>query len=156
MTDREIDWPLAKQIACDPEVDDALRNFSEDSTEDNAVMLILIAMEAVQRRRDAYLEERVERATMQLLGKPVDPAPGVNWECNRYWKVRRVRNLMRKILQGDAIGTEELELARLGSSACSDSEVQGEPTDNAEGGSGAVCAPHGEGSSAAGEPTQTA
>lgn len=156
MTDRDIHWDFAKKIACDPEVDDALRNFSEDATEDNAVMLILTALEATQRERDAHLEERVERATMQLLGKPFDPAPGVNWECNRYWKVRRARNLMRKILQGDAIGTEELELARLGSSACSDSEVQGEPTDNAEGGSGAVYAPHGEGSSAAGEPTQTA
>lgn len=109
MSNREINWELAKEIACDPEVDDALRNFSDDPTEDNAIMLSLTMLEAMQRRHDAELDARVERATMRLLGKPQDPAPGTNWECNRYWKVQRVRNLMRKILQGDALGAQESE-----------------------------------------------
>lgn len=40
----------------------------------------------------------VERATMELLGKTHDTAPGVDWRCDRSWTVNRVRELMRRAL----------------------------------------------------------
>lgn len=45
-------------------------------------------------------DQRVERATLTLLGKTEDPAPGVNWHCDRSWTVDKVRALMR-IALGD-------------------------------------------------------
>lgn len=102
MLERNISWERAQAIANRAEVEEALANFSEDSTEDNGIMVVTAIMEAVKNEPEAVLsefEERLERATMRLLGKDSDPSPGVNWECNRYWKVNRVRNLMRAILQ---------------------------------------------------------
>lgn len=40
----------------------------------------------------------VERATMALLGKSHDTAPGIDWQCDRAWTVNKVRNLMRAAL----------------------------------------------------------
>lgn len=42
--------------------------------------------------------EMGERATMTLLEKDKDPAPGVNWICDRSWHVNDVRTLMRAAL----------------------------------------------------------
>ena len=43
--------------------------------------------------------EQVEAATMALLQYDSDPAPGVNWESNRRWKINDVRRLMRNALK---------------------------------------------------------
>lgn len=102
MIERAIPWERAAAIANAPEVEEALANFSEDSTSDNGVMVVSAVLETIQPEQptpDLDFEDRVERATMILLGKRSDPSPGVNWECNRYFKVNRVRALMRQVLQ---------------------------------------------------------
>lgn len=44
-------------------------------------------------------DDLVERATMLLLGKEVDMAPGVDWHCHRQWTVNTVRRRMREVLE---------------------------------------------------------
>jgi hypothetical protein len=44
-------------------------------------------------------ETLVEQVTMGVLGKKVDPAPGINWYCNRDWKVEDVRAAVRRAMQ---------------------------------------------------------
>ena len=44
-------------------------------------------------------DAQVERATMVLLGKEKDLAPGIDWWCARDWRVNKVRALMRKALE---------------------------------------------------------
>ena len=44
-------------------------------------------------------EAEVERATMALLEKDTDPSPGVDWICDRSWRVNAVRKLMRAALE---------------------------------------------------------
>lgn len=44
-------------------------------------------------------DDMVERATMKLLAHEKDPAPGIDWHCNRQWTVNRVRELMRAALE---------------------------------------------------------
>lgn len=44
-------------------------------------------------------EEKCERVAMVLLGKDRDPAPGVDWVCNRQWTVSQVRQLVRTALE---------------------------------------------------------
>lgn len=56
--------------------------------------------------RDA--NQLVEAVTMSLLGKSVDPAPGVNWQCNRQWTVDEVRQAVRSAL--DTAGVTLLDL----------------------------------------------
>ena len=48
----------------------------------------------------------VERATMALLGKTHDSAPGVDWRCDRSWTVNRVRELMRLALSAALAGQQ--------------------------------------------------
>lgn len=151
MNNREIDWTEAHQIACGAKVDEALRMFSEDATEDNAVALVRTVMGATRVLQEAQLEERTERATMRLLGKTCDPAPGVNWKCNRYWTVRRVRNLMREILRGDVLGTQEPGPSRLGGGTSLDEDVTGGRLHGASVDSGEVRAVLVSGSTAHGE-----
>lgn len=43
-------------------------------------------------------EQLVEQIAMSLLGKTVDPAPGVNWYCNRSWTVQDVRTAVGRAL----------------------------------------------------------
>lgn len=54
-----------------------------------------------QAERDAAkaFDAQVERVTMHILGKPKDPAPGVDWFCNRAWTVNEVRQLVREALE---------------------------------------------------------
>lgn len=102
MIERSIPWERAEAIASAPDVEEALANFSEDPTKDNGVMVVSAVLETLRPEEEAEnndFEERVERATMIFLGKDKDPSPGVNWECNRYFKVNRVRSIMRKVLQ---------------------------------------------------------
>lgn len=40
----------------------------------------------------------VESVAMALLGKDCDPAPGVDWHCNRDWRVSQVREQVRLAL----------------------------------------------------------
>ncbi len=40
----------------------------------------------------------VERATMALLGKSHDTAPGIDWRCDRAWTVNKVRKHMHAAL----------------------------------------------------------
>lgn len=46
----------------------------------------------------ALSDDMVERATMALLGKTHDPCPGVDWHCDRQWRVNGVRRRMRVAL----------------------------------------------------------
>jgi len=41
----------------------------------------------------------VERVAMSVLGQPVDPSPGVNWQCGRRWCVNDVRAAVRGALE---------------------------------------------------------
>ena len=45
-------------------------------------------------------ESIIEQVSMELLGKPKDPAPGVNWQCGRQWHVDDVRKAVRGALEG--------------------------------------------------------
>lgn len=47
---------------------------------------------------EAVDEAMVERATMTLLGKSHDTAPGIDWRCDRAWTVNKVRKNMRAAL----------------------------------------------------------
>lgn len=44
-------------------------------------------------------DDMVERVTMRLLAHEKDPAPGIDWHCNRQWTVNKVRELMRAALE---------------------------------------------------------
>lgn len=44
-------------------------------------------------------EDDVELVTLTLLGKQRDYAPGINWHCNRQWRVNDVRERVRTSLQ---------------------------------------------------------
>jgi hypothetical protein len=46
-------------------------------------------------------EARCERVAMRILGKTVDPAPGVDWTCNRNWSVCQVRDSVRVALEAE-------------------------------------------------------
>lgn len=152
MSSRDIKWSEAHKVACDPEVHEALKLFSEDSTEDSAVALVQSILGASRQAQEAELDARTERATMRLLGKESDPAPGVNWKCNRYWTVRRVRNLMREILRGEIFGVQEFEPTRPSLSAQLGAEAGGRQSCESTGAGRAVRSAHGEGSTTAGEP----
>lgn len=56
-----------------------------------------------QAERDAEkaFDAKVERIAMHLLGKNADPAPGVDWFCNRAWTVNDVRALVRSALEAE-------------------------------------------------------
>ena len=44
-------------------------------------------------------DARCERVAMHLVGKNTDPSPGVDWICNRDWRVSDVRRLVREALE---------------------------------------------------------
>lgn len=44
-------------------------------------------------------DDMVQRATLALLDVKYDPAPGVDWHCNRHWRVSEVREHMRRALK---------------------------------------------------------
>ncbi|KVP39848.1 hypothetical protein [Burkholderia ubonensis] len=48
-------------------------------------------------------EQLVEQVTMSLLGKQEDPAPGINWQCNREWRVNDVRQAVWRALEAGSI-----------------------------------------------------
>lgn len=52
----------------------------------------------------------VERATMALLGKTHDFAPGVDWRCDRSWTVNRVRELMHHALSAALAGQQPADV----------------------------------------------
>lgn len=73
---------------------------------------------ALAQQPAAVDEAMVERATMTLLGKSHDTAPGIDWRCDRAWTVNKVRKHMRAALtaalaeQPAAVGEEVKVLAR--------------------------------------------
>lgn len=56
-----------------------------------------------QSERDAEkaFDAKVERVAMRILGRERDPAPGVDWFCNRTWTVNEVRRLVRAALEAE-------------------------------------------------------
>ena len=68
---------------------------------------------ALAQQPEAVDEAMVERATMALLGKSHDTAPGIDWRCDRAWTVNKVRKNMRAALtaalaqQPEAVDGEE-------------------------------------------------
>jgi hypothetical protein len=65
-------------------------------------MLAKAMLAAQQSRGPAEVEELVETVAMSILGKSVDPVPGVNWQCDRRWNVNDVRQAVRMAL--DSVG----------------------------------------------------
>lgn len=59
----------------------------------------LISLKPVQQNT----ERLVEQVAMSMLGKPVDPAPGVNWLCSRQWCVNDVRAAVRGALEATGL-----------------------------------------------------
>lgn len=55
----------------------------------------LIKLSPVQPDADSLIEQ----VSMELLGKPKDPAPGMNWQCDRQWRVDDVRKAVRGALE---------------------------------------------------------
>ena len=53
---------------------------------------------ALAQQPAAVDEAMVERATMTLLGKSHDTAPGIDWRCERAWTVNKVRKNMHAAL----------------------------------------------------------
>lgn len=55
---------------------------------------------AKERQREWKRKEKeIERVTMHILGKNKDPAPGIDWFCNRAWTVNEVRQLVREAIE---------------------------------------------------------
>lgn len=50
---------------------------------------------------EAAFDAMCERVAMRILGKRKDPSPGVNWHCNRSWKVEHFRALVREALAAE-------------------------------------------------------
>lgn len=78
----------------------AARN--ESGAGDGFFMLAKALMHAQQSRGAAEADQLIETVAMSILGKAVDPAPGVNWQCGRSWAVNDVRQAVREGL--DAAG----------------------------------------------------
>lgn len=74
----------------------------EGGAGDGFFMLAKAMMHAQQSRGAAEADQLVETVAMSILGKAVDPAPGVNWQCGRSWAVNDVRQSVREAL--DAAG----------------------------------------------------
>ena len=54
-----------------------------------------------ERDAEKAFDAKVERVAMHLLGKKDDPAPGVDWYCDRSWTVNDVRALVRSALEAE-------------------------------------------------------
>src|SRR5690606_17844424 len=90
-------------VACEENPDhqgDARGNeFRWQDYRDTALAAINALTAAQQQGKPAVVDEAmVERATMALLGKSHDTAPGVDWRCDRTWTVNKVRKHMRTAL----------------------------------------------------------
>lgn len=70
---------------------------------DGFFMLAKAMMHAQRSRGPEEADQLVESVTMAILGKAVDPAPGVNWQCDRSWTVNDVRQAVRAALDGAGI-----------------------------------------------------
>jgi hypothetical protein len=58
---------------------------------------LLAPLHQVAARKDS--DQLVEQVAMLILGKDVDLAPGVNWHCDRAWRVNDVRQKVRQALE---------------------------------------------------------
>lgn len=65
---------------------------------DGFFMLANAMLAAPRSRGAAEADDLVEKVAMALLGNFTDPAPGVNWQCNRQWRVNEVRQAVRTAL----------------------------------------------------------
>lgn len=55
---------------------------------------------AKERQREWKRKQAVvEKVTMHILGKKKDPAPGIDWVCNRAWTVNEVRQLVLEAIE---------------------------------------------------------
>ena len=75
---------------------------NDDGAGDGFFMLAKAMLRAQRSRGPEEADHLVEAVTMAILGNPVDPAPGVNWQANRQWTVDDVRRAVRSAL--DATG----------------------------------------------------
>lgn len=84
----------------------------------------------------------VERATMTLLGKTHDTAPGVDWRCDRSWTVNRVRELMRRALTAALAAQSRTDAAQPPAEAqvwCPSCDGAGWTPDAMDGSARAIC-----------------
>jgi hypothetical protein len=58
---------------------------------------MLAPLHQVAARKDS--DQLVEQVAMLILGKDVDLAPGINWHCDRAWRVNDVRQKVRQALE---------------------------------------------------------
>jgi hypothetical protein len=59
--------------------------------------IVLAPLHQVAARKDSV--QLVEQVSMLILGKDVDLAPGINWHCDRAWRVNDVRQQVRVALE---------------------------------------------------------
>lgn len=73
---------------------------AERDSDDNGTWwtLRIEQFKALAQQPAAVDEAMVERATMTLLGKSHDTAPGIDWRCDRAWTVNKVRKNMHAAL----------------------------------------------------------
>jgi hypothetical protein len=57
----------------------------------------------IQEDAAANFDAMCERITLRILGKDRDPSPGVDWHCNRSWKISKVRELVRAALESELL-----------------------------------------------------
>lgn len=76
---------------------------NEDGSGDGFFMLAKAMMHAQQSRGLQEADDLVETVAMSILGKTADPAPGVNWQCSREWRVDDVRRAVREALDSAGI-----------------------------------------------------
>lgn len=65
---------------------------------DGFFMLAKAMLAATRSRGGVEADQLVEQVTMSILGKQCDPSPGVNWHCNRSWRVDDVRAAVKGAL----------------------------------------------------------
>ena len=83
---------------------------------DGFFMLAKALLHAQRSSGATEADQLVEAVTMSLLGKAVDPAPGVNWQCDRSWTVIDLRQAIRRALDATGI-TKSLTQGHLPSDA---------------------------------------
>jgi hypothetical protein len=89
---------------------------SREAGAEGFFMLAKAMLHAQRSRGTEEADQLVEAVTMAILGKPVDPAPGVNWQANRQWTVDDVRQSVRAALDATGI-TKSLTQGHLPSDA---------------------------------------
>lgn len=93
-----------------------LASRNEDGAGDGFFMLAKAMLLAQQSRGPEEADHLVDSVTLALLGKTTDPAPDVNWQCDRSWTINDVRQAVRSALDNAGI-TKSLSQGHLASDA---------------------------------------